>query len=261
MKSFITASLLIGTIVIAKAQNNHNNNYYYDNNNYSNSYNTGNNSYYSNTSYNSSNNSYGYSSYSNSNGWANNYDYSYWTIRKITKNYLFETGMFLNNVLYQFAPNPFTGPLLSGAVRHQRFAKTLYYQGFYDEALQHSNYARSLTMKAANFLNPYFMPAFTDFSFLNNGGYNNNGGNGYGAYDDNYRKANPNSSNNTGDANRNANSESKKAAPLNNSKGVKQIMKKEISSAEIQSLEKSLPKDNLQEKELLKTKGKDLTIE
>ncbi len=250
MKSFITALLLIGTIVIAKAQNNYNNNN-------SNAYNTSNNSYHSNTSYNSSNNSYGnnysYSSYNgNANGWASNNNYTYWTIRKITKSYLFETGMFLNNVLCQFTPSPFTGPLLSDAVRHQRFAKTLYHQGFYDEALQHSNYARSLTMKAVNFLNPYFMPGFTDFSFLDEGYGNNNPA--YGANNDDYRKSNPNGSTNASTGNRKANH-------ANNSIGVKQIMKKEISSSEIETLEQRLPKDNIQEKELLKTKSQDLTIE
>ncbi|MES2761534.1 MAG: hypothetical protein V4677_04985 [Bacteroidota bacterium] len=184
------------------------------------------------------------------NSYPNNYGYSYgynnyYSVKKAARNSIRQSASVIGQALQFSDWNDTYSPWLAKAIRHQQYAKQLYFWGDYAGALNHAERAGFLAWNTLSYFNnPY--------------GYNN-------AYPDPYsdpnnpyyRKSNPNTTqSNTGsdeDYGYRKNSSDKTAEESGAVRRETQAAKPELDS--------SLPQNKLNDRELLKINAKDLDIE
>lgn len=272
MKMLIKKALvvIVTTLVMneteAQNYNNYNGDFASNNNTYTNGY--------TNTSYtqggtyasatvtytNGVNNGWGYAD----NGWNDNFYGGYYNdflyMKHFTKRVLLNNAgiimMARNNACF----DPMNTSLVIKAIRHQRFAKHLYRQGFFNEAINHSNFARSLAVQAISFYQPGFIDPY--YGYMDNYMDPYYGG-GYDAYDGyyegyGYKKGQKGSAPDNGKMDKKGRPTPGGQGKAGNAKVQKPLNIKKIDNAD---LEKQLPKENMKDEQLLKIKDSDLKIE
>ncbi len=187
----------------------------------------------------------GYNYYNYGNGYANN-------IRRAARNSIRQSANVIGNALDYSDWNDTYSPWLAKAIRHQQYAKQLYFWGDYAGALNHAERAGYLAWTTLNYFND-------DLGY--NDGYN--GGNYPDPYSDPnnpyYRK------NNTTVPNTNSNDDSdfgyRKSAA--NPSATEKSTEKKTAQGELKKsdLDTTLPESKVNDKELLKTSVKDLDVE
>ena len=178
---------------------------------------------------------------------------SYYSIKKSARNSIRQSANIIGQALQFSDWNDTYSPWLAKAIRHQQYAKQLYFWGDYAGALNHSERAGFLAWNTLSYFNdPY--------------GYNNN------AYPDPYsdpnnpyyRQSNPNS---TTQPNTNSDEDFgyRKGSP-DKTADESGSVKRETQPATQQKTDKAeldntLPQSKTSDKELLKMNAKDLDIE
>lgn len=186
------------------------------------------------------------------NGYGNHYN-----IRKAARYSIRQSAQVIRQALHFSDWNDMYSPWLAKAIRHQQYAKQLYFWGDYAGALNHAERAGFLAYNTLNYFNGYY-------------GYNDGFGGGYNNYpnpysDPNnpyYRKADPSGSN--GNMNPNNNDDSDFGYRKSNNDGSSKETEKSVSGERKLAPEKidnSLPQNKMSDKELLKMNPKDLDIE
>lgn len=192
------------------------------------------------------------------NYYGNNYGYGYSnhsSMRRAARNTIRKSAQIIGQALNFTDWNDIYSPWLAKAIRHQQYAKQLYFWGDYAGALNHAERASFLAWNTLNYFNnPY------GYNQYNNGGYPNPYSDPNNPY---YRQSNPNSSNNSNSemtddyGYRKGNSQSanengsvKREAQIGNN-----------SKIEKNQLDNSLPQSKLNDKELLKINAKELDVE
>lgn len=202
-------------------------------------------------------NSYGYSyGYNNYN---NNYG-GYYNVKRAARGSIQQSAGVIGQALQFTGWNDIYSPWLAKAIRHQQYAKQLYFWGDYAGALNHAERAGFLAWNTLNYFNSGY-------------GYNNYGG---GSYPDPY--SDPNNpyyrQNNSGnqpamdDMNsgngydysnrRSANSPDNSQTTSESSQGMKQAPAQKM---ELSKIDESLPMNKVSDRDLLKMGAKDLDIE
>lgn len=188
------------------------------------------------------------------NNYGNYYGYNnnYYNIKKAARNSIRQSANVIGQALQFSDWNDIYSPWLAKAIRHQQYAKQLYFWGDYSGALNHS--------ERAGFL------AWNTLSYFNNSyGYDDGcAGNNYpNPYSDPnnpyYRKSNANSTTQP-----NTNSNDDDFGYRNGS--TEKTTGNEIQPSSSQKMEKteldgSLPQNKLNDKDLLKMNARDLDIE
>ena len=193
------------------------------------------------------NNNYGY-------GYNNN---NYYNIKREAKNSLRQSANVIGQALQFSDWNDMYSPWLAKSIRHQQYAKQLYFWGDYAGALNHA--------ERAGFL------AWNSLSYFNNAyGYDDGfAGNNYpNPYSDPnnpyYRQNNsgtqPNNSSSENDDFGNRKSSTEKISE-NGASVKKEVQPNASQKMEKTELDGSLPQNKLNDKELLKMNAKDLDIE
>lgn len=184
------------------------------------------------------------------------YNYNYYSLRNAARNSISQSANVIGQTLHFSDWNDIYSPWLAKAIRHQQYAKQLYFWGDYEGALNHS--------ERAGFL------AWNTLSYFNNSyGYDDGfAGNNYpNPYSDPnnpyYRKGSVESqpTNTTSDDDFAYRKGSTTKSQENND-----VTKREIQSNGLQKntkpeLDNSLPQSKLSDKELLKINAKDLSVE
>ncbi len=198
--------------------------------------------------------------------WGNGNGYNYYgnsyanNIRRVARNSIRQSANVIGNALEYSDWNDTYSPWLAKAIRHQEYAKQLYFWGDYAGALNHAERAGYL--------------AWTTLNYFNDGlGYNDsfNDGNYPNPYSDPnnpyYRKNNvpvPNSNNsNTSNSNNNDDSDFGYKKNVDNTPSTEKKADTKSSQKEIKQsdLDTTLPESKMSDKELLKTSVKDLDVE
>ena len=198
--------------------------------------------------------------YGNNYGYGNNNGYGYsnnYNIKIAARNSISQSANVIGQALQFNDWNDTYSPWLAKAIRHQQYAKQLYYWGDYTGALNHA--------ERAGFL------AWNSLSYFNNAyGYDDGfaGSNYPNPYSDPnnpyYRQSNPNS---TTQPNTNADEDfGYRNGSTDKTAGESGSVRRETQPANTQKVDKaeldnSLPQSKLNDRELLKTNIKDLDIE
>ncbi len=213
---------------------------------------------------------YGYNNYGYGNNYYSNYNNNYnnyYSIKNAARNSLRQAAQLIGNALQFSDWNDTYSPWLAKAIRHQQYAKQLYFWGDYAGSLNHA--------ERAGFL------AWNTLTYFNNGiGYNNGYGNN-GNYQDPYQdpnnpyyrkgnsqSTNPNSTNQNNTSTNNADdnfgyrksqsTQTDNSKEQNKSNDIQTNTKNSIQKAEVDS---QLPQSKLSDQELLKTNAKELDVE
>ncbi len=192
----------------------------------------------------------GYSNYGGNYYGYNNYNNNYYNVKKAARNSLHQSVNLIGQALQFSDWNDIYSPWLAKAIRHQQYAKQLYFWGDYAGALNHAERAGFLAWNTLSYFN---------HGFNNNGYGQNNYPNPYS--DPNnpyYRQSNPKTTTQP-----NTDEEEygyRKTNSDNNS------LKKDETTAPAESLRKTeldgtLPQSKLSDKELLKINARDLDID
>jgi hypothetical protein len=146
--------------------------------------------------------------------------------------------------------DPINTGIVVKAIRHQRFAKSLYRRGFFNEAIQHSNFAASLAADAIHYYQPgYYVPLFDingqdelglQDEYFDSPYYKN--GNNFKKTDDKTKRQNDRGVVHT------------RNLPEDRSRN-------KIKSTTKNELENQLPKETIKDDQLLKLKESDLRID
>ncbi|MCD6019984.1 MAG: hypothetical protein K0S53_3105 [Bacteroidetes bacterium] len=184
------------------------------------------------------------------NNYSNGYGYNnYYNVKKASRNSIRQSANIIGQALQFSDWNDTYSPWLAKAIRHQQYAKQLYFWGDYAGALNHAERAGFLAWNTLDYFNnpySYNNNNYPDpYSNPNNPYYRKNNSNPQPeGSDDNYgyRKGTTNSSTESASDSKEENpgDVQRKAAP---------------------ELEKALPQSKMNDKELLKTSPKDLDIE
>ena len=203
---------------------------------------------------------YGYPNYYGNN-WNGYYSHNYHSIKQAARHTLRNSAQIIGNALQFSDWNDIYSPWLAKAIRHQQYAKQLYFWGDYAGALNHA--------ERAGFL------AWNTLNYYNNGYGFNDGYNGNGYYQDPYqdpnnpyyRKGN-NSSSNKNSTNKDSNGDDgfderkqqgdQSTTNDNSNREMKSNTNTDLKNAEVDT---KLPQSKLSDKELLKVNIKDLDIE
>lgn len=198
---------------------------------------------------------YGYSNY-------NNYGYSYngYNMKRAARNSIHQSAGFIGQALQFTGWNDLYSPWLAKAIRHQQYARELYFWGDYAGALNHA--------ERAGFL------AWNTLTYFNGGyGYGNNYGGGsypnpYGDPNNPYYRQNNSGSQpsmeNMPSDNNYGYSERKGITQNPSGKGAYNetaLSGKSAQKMEASKIDESLPQNKLSDRELLKMSAKDLDIE
>lgn len=204
-------------------------------------------------------NGYNYGNYNNYYG--SNY-YGGYNMKRAARNSIHQSAGFISQALQFSEWNDLYSPWLAKAIRHQQYARQLYFWGDYAGALNHA--------ERAGFL------AWNTLSYFNGGGYgyNNYGGSAYpdpysdpnnpyyrqNSYGSQPGMENMPADNNYGYSERKNSSQSPSGNSNGNynenTAGMKSSQKMELSK-----IDESLPQNKMSDRDLLKMSAKDLDIE
>lgn len=180
---------------------------------------------------------------------------NYYNVKKAARGSIRQSANVIRQALQFSDWNDIYSPWLAKAIRHQQYAKQLYFWGDYAGALNHA--------ERAGFL------AWNTLSYFNNSyGYDDGfAGDGYpNPYSDPnnpyYRQSSPNDgSTQPSSSNNDEDYGYRKGSNENNSNSKKTQQPKTEQKMEKSELDNSLPQGKLSDKELLKTNASDLDIE
>ena len=191
--------------------------------------------------------------------WGDGNGYNYYgndygtSIRRAARNSIRQSASVLGNALNYSDWNDAYSPWLAKAIRHQQYAKQLYFWGDYAGALNHAERAGYLAWTTLNYFNDGF-------------GYNDgyNGGNYPNPYSDpnnTYYRKNSTTAPNTNNGSDNSDFGYRKNA--DNSQSTEKTNGTKNTKGELKSsdLDTTLPESKANDKELLKTSVKDLDVE
>lgn len=185
----------------------------------------------------------------------NNYGYgygynNYYSMKKASRNSIHQSANIIRQALQFSDWNDIYSPWLAKAIRHQQFAKQLYFWGDYAGALNHAERAGFLAWNTLDYFNnPYS---------YNNNNYPDPYSNPNNPY---YRQSNPTSQPGTsGDEDFGYRKGTTEKSTENPSE-FKDANSLDVQRKAAPELEKSLPQSKMSDKELLKTSPKDLDIE
>lgn len=183
-----------------------------------------------------------------------NYGYSnYYSIRKAARNSIRQSANTIGQALQFSDWNDTYSPWLAKAIRHQQYARQLYFWGDYEGALNHSERAGFLAWNTLNYFNdPY--------------SYNNNADPDPYSDPNNpyYRQSNPNNNaqpNSNSDEDYGYRKSSTEKSPEGTNSEKRQTQPATEQKQDKAELEKSLPASKMNDKELLKVNAKDLDVE
>lgn len=190
------------------------------------------------------------------------YNNNYYSVKKAARQSLRNSARVIGNALQFSDWNDTYSPWLAKAIRHQQYAKQLYFWGDYAGALNHAERAGFLAWNTLNYFNSYG----NDYDGY---GYNSNQDPYQDPNNPYYRKGNTNTTNgNTNNNDDDSDFGYRKGEVKNqtttdetqeekntegNSKQRQQLQKTEVDS--------KLPENKLSDKELLKVNVKDLDVE
>ena len=196
-------------------------------------------------------------SYPNNYGYNYGYNNNFYNIKKAARNSIRQSAQVIRQALQFSDWNDTYSPWLAKAIRHQQYAKQLYFWGDYAGALNHAERAGFLADNTLSYFNNSF-------------GYDDGfaGGNQPNPYSDpNNPYYRQNNSNNTTQPNTSSDEDFgyRKGSPDKTTEN-SGTTKKEVQPNAEQKMSKteldgSLPQSKLNDKELLKTNMKDLDIE
>lgn len=191
-----------------------------------------------------------YPGYGSGYGYNNYYGGNYYSIKKAARNSIRSAAQVIGNALQFTEWNDIYSPWLAKAIRHQQYARQLYFWGDYAGALNHA--------ERAGFL------AWNTLSYFNSGyGYNDpyNGGGYPNPYSDPnnpyYRQSNTTNDNGSMDNSTDDYGYRKKA----DNPGSETTKPTEMPFMKKTEIDNTLPASKLSDRELLKTSAKDLDIE
>lgn len=201
-----------------------------------------------NTNSNNQNNGYYsggfYFNYNNNGaGYYTNYYNNAYNLKKAAKMNLQRSAQIIGDAVYASEWNDIYSPWLAKAIRHQQYARDLYFWGDYAGALNHTERAAFLAISTLN--------------YTHNGGYgyNNGAGNYPNPYGDPnnpyYRQGNAGTPQNDGITNYGSGNSQRKASDSNTTAVV------DMSN----DLDQKLPQGKTSDRELLKVNAKDLSVE
>ncbi|MES2565218.1 MAG: hypothetical protein V4565_00015 [Bacteroidota bacterium] len=193
----------------------------------------------------------------NPNPYYNNYGYgngyNYYNVRKAARNSVRQSANIIMQALQFTEWNDIYSPWLAKAIRHQQYAKQLYFWGDYAGALNHAERAGFLAWNTLDYFNnPYT---------YNNNSYPDPYSNPNNPY---YRQSSPNSSPQSDEYNNEDYGYRKGStdkAPENSDASKRQGNIGNTKREAKPELERDLPQSNISDKELLKTNTKDLDID
>lgn len=202
---------------------------------------------------------YGNNGYNNYNNYNTYYGYnSGYNIKKAARNSLHQSAGFIGQALQFTEWNDIYSPWLAKAIRHQQYARDLYFWGDYAGALNHAERAGFLAWNTLTYFN---------------GGYGNNnyGGGSYpNPYGDPnnpyYRQNNSGNQPSVDDVPADGNygySERKSSDqnPTNNGTYNENTAAKPSQKMEAIKIDETLPSNKVSDRELLKMSAKDLDVE
>lgn len=191
----------------------------------------------------------------------NNYNNGYgYNIKKAARYSIRRSAGILNQAIGFQNWNDYYSPLLAKAIRHQQYARQLYWWGDYNGAYNHAERAAFLAWHVMSFYQPGYS-GYDDDGLVDNGGYNPQPNPYSDPYNPYYRK-NQNSSNNPETINDDLSM--KKQASHSGSQsspnpGMNAVSKTSLQNEEMDS---KLPSVNLSDQDLIKSiKAQDLDIE
>lgn len=219
---------------------------------------------YSNNYYGNGGYTYSYNNYNNGYGYGGYNNYSGYNMKTAARNSIHQSAGFIGQALQFSDWNDIYSPWLAKAIRHQQYAKQLYFWGDFAGALNHAERAGYL--------------AWNTLSYFNSGYGYNNGGYGGNAYPDPYGDPNnpyyrqnnsgtqPTTDMTSGD---DYSSNKRTTAPANTGNGTATSKtstgstgKAAVQKMEVSKIDETLPMDaKLSDRELLKVSAKDLDIE
>lgn len=193
-------------------------------------------------------NTYG-NNYGNNYGYGYGYNNNYNSIKRASRNSISQSANIIGQALQFSDWNDTYSPWLAKAIRHQQYARQLYFWGDYAGSLNHA--------ERAGFL------AWNTLSYFNNSyGYNNN------AYPDPYsnpnnpyyRQSNPNA---TTQPNTSSDEDYgyRKGSTENNGTTKREAQPATQQKVDKAELDNTLPQNKLSDRELLKVNARDLGIE
>ena len=195
--------------------------------------------------------------YNNNYGYGYN-NYNYYSIKKSARNSIRQSANIIGQALQFSDWNDMYSPWLAKAIRHQQYAKQLYFWGDYAGALNHAERAGFLAWNSLSYINNAY--GFDDGFAGNN--YPNPYSDPNNPY---YRQNNPDY---TSQPNTNSNDDDfgyRKSSTEKTSGNETSIIKEDQSNSpqkmEKTELDSSLPQNKLNDKELLKMNAKDLDID
>lgn len=174
---------------------------------------------------------------------------NYHNLKKAARNSIRQSARIIGNALEFSDWNDMYSPWLAKAIRHQQYARQLYFWGDYAGALNHAERAGFLAWNTLSYFNSYYG---YDDGFAGNG-YPNPYSDPNNPY---YRKNNsgkPNGTDNSDDFGYRKDSSSSKTEVGEDVSSPKKI--------ENDAIDQSLPSSKLSDRELLKTSNKDLDVE
>ncbi len=194
-----------------------------------------------------------------------NYGYgynNYYSVKRAARQSLRNSAQVIGNALHFSDWNDTYSPWLAKAIRHQQYAKQLYFWGDYAGALNHAERAGFLAWNTLNYFNSYG----NDYDGYGNNSYQDPYQNPNNPY---YRKENTNTTNgNTDNNDDDSDFGYRKGEVKNQTKTDEPTEEKNIegNSTQKQQIQKTevdskLPENKLSDKELLKVNVKDLDVE
>jgi hypothetical protein len=209
---------------------------------------------------------YSYNNYNNGYNCGGYNNYGGYNIKAAARNSIHQSAGFIGQALQFSEWNDIYSPWLAKAIRHQQYARQLYFWGDFAGALNHAERAGYL--------------AWNTLSYFNNGYGYNNGGYGGNVYPDPYSDPNnpyyrqnnsssqPANDMSSGDDYGYSDYNKRSAAPTTTGIGAPAKTSTSVASQgavqkmELSKIDETLPVDaKLSDRELLKTSAKDLDIE
>ena len=190
--------------------------------------------------------------------YGNNYG-NYYNFKKAARYSIRKSAQVIGQALNFSDWNDMYSPWLAKAIRHQQYAKQLYFWCDYAGAMNHAERAGFLAYNTLNYFNGYY-------------GYDDGFGGGYNNYADPYsdpnnpyyRKGNPQGSSENVSSGDEGNDDSDFGYRKSNNGTTSTEGEKKMNSEKKmvpEKIDNSLPQSKMNDKELLKTNPKDLDIE
>lgn len=191
----------------------------------------------------------------------NNY-YGGYSMKKAARYSIRRSAGMLNQAINFQTWNDYYSPLLAKAIRHQQYARQLYWWGDYNGAYNHAERAAFLAWHVMNYYQPGYSGYYDD-GFVDNEGYNPQPNPYSDPYNPYYRKNHTNSNNPESiDDDLSMKKQSSNNTTPNSQSTNANINKAPTPSQQNEEIDLKLPSVNISDQDLIKSiKAQDLNIE